>query len=76
MARMTPNELATVAEELDNENTEAISIRMPKDMLMIIKEFANRQGIGYQVLMKQWLDDRVKTEAKKFLYEKIRTGGI
>lgn len=44
-----------------------ISIRMPKKMLSIIREFARRKGIGYQILMKQWLADRIRKEAKLYV---------
>ena len=37
-----------------------ISIRVPTRMLDIMKAFAKREGIGYQVLMKRWLDDQNK----------------
>ncbi len=40
----------------------AISIRLPSQMVSILKEFARRAGIGYQVLMKRWLDDRIRQE--------------
>jgi predicted DNA binding CopG/RHH family protein len=40
----------------------AISIRMPKALLVLLKKFAEREGIGYQVLIKRWLDDRVRAE--------------
>jgi predicted DNA binding CopG/RHH family protein len=40
----------------------AVSIRLPKQMLILLKEFAGRKGIGYQVLMKRWLDDRIRDE--------------
>jgi predicted DNA binding CopG/RHH family protein len=40
----------------------AISIRLPKQLLGLLKEFARRNGIGYQVLMKRWLDDRLRRE--------------
>lgn len=40
-----------------------ISLRMPLRMLAIIKEFARREGVGYQVLIKRWLDDRIRQEA-------------
>ncbi len=43
----------------------AISIRLPRKMLTILKEFADRAGIGYQVLMKMWLDERIREEAQK-----------
>jgi predicted DNA binding CopG/RHH family protein len=40
----------------------AISIRMPNALLAVLKKFAEREGIGYQVLIKRWLDDRVREE--------------
>lgn len=40
----------------------AISIRMPSALLVLLKKFAEREGIGYQVLIKRWLDDRVRAE--------------
>ena len=39
-----------------------ISIRVPAQMLGILKAFAQREGVGYQVLMKRWLDDRIRLE--------------
>lgn len=42
-----------------------ISIRLPQPMVAILKEFARQAGIGYQVLMKQWLDDRIRQESQK-----------
>ncbi|MBI2377092.1 MAG: toxin-antitoxin system HicB family antitoxin [Deltaproteobacteria bacterium] len=47
------------------EESTAISLRVPKRMLTILKEFARREGVGYQVLMKRWLDDRIRAEAKR-----------
>ncbi len=43
----------------------AISIRLPASMLEVLKAFAEREGVGYQVLMKRWLDERIKEEWKK-----------
>jgi predicted DNA binding CopG/RHH family protein len=40
----------------------AILIRMPTALLTVLKRFAEREGIGYQVLIKRWLDDRVREE--------------
>ena len=34
-------------------------------MVAILKEFAHRSGIGYQVLMKRWLDDRIRQEHER-----------
>ncbi|MSR52943.1 MAG: hypothetical protein EXS09_06585 [Gemmataceae bacterium] len=39
-----------------------ISLRVPAPMLLILKEYARREGVGYQVLMKRWLDERISTE--------------
>ena len=43
----------------------AISLRVPTKMLAILREFARREGIGYQVLMKRWLDDRIREERNR-----------
>jgi hypothetical protein len=40
----------------------AISIRMPGDLLELLKRFAGREGVGYQALIKGWLDDRLRAE--------------
>jgi hypothetical protein len=45
--------------------SESISLRLPKAMLAVLKEFARREGIGYQVLMKRWLDDRIRVERQR-----------
>jgi predicted DNA binding CopG/RHH family protein len=42
--------------------TVAISIRLPERQLQILKEFARLDGVGYQTLMKRWLDDRIRDE--------------
>jgi predicted DNA binding CopG/RHH family protein len=48
----------------------AISIRLPSQMVSILKEFARRAGIGYQVLMKRWLDDRIREEHRRTRQER------
>ena len=45
----------------------SITVRVPSRMLEILKEFARREDIGYQVLMKRWLDDRIRVERDKLL---------
>jgi hypothetical protein len=42
-----------------------ISIRLPCQMVTILKELAQRAGIGYQVLIKQWLDERIRHESQR-----------
>src|SRR5262245_8072319 len=61
--RLTPAgfEDATGAVPRAREAT-AISLRMPTALLTVLKKFAEREGIGYQVLIKRWLDDRVREE--------------
>ena len=50
----------------------AISIRLPRLMVEILKEFAGRAGIGYQVLMKRWLDERIRQERERMRQERER----
>ena len=40
-----------------------ISIRLPRQMIVILREFAKRAGVGYEVLVRQWLDDRIRQES-------------
>jgi predicted DNA binding CopG/RHH family protein len=49
-----------------------INIRLPLQMVEILKEFARREGIGYQVLMKRWLDERIRQERERFRQEQER----
>jgi predicted DNA binding CopG/RHH family protein len=50
-----------------------INIRLPCQMVAVLKEFARRSGIGYQVLMKRWLDERIRQERERFRREQERT---
>lgn len=43
----------------------AISIRIPQALLALLRKFAEREGIGYQVLIKRWLDDRLRLERER-----------
>lgn len=43
----------------------AISLRVPTQMIEILKAFAESEGVGYQVLMKRWLDDRIRQEREQ-----------
>ncbi len=40
----------------------AISLRVPTPMLEALKALAQREGVGYQVLIKLWLDERLRKE--------------
>ena len=61
--RVTPAQFEDAPDAVArSEEAQAISIRMPKKLLVILKKFAEREGVGYQVLMKKWLDDRVRFE--------------
>jgi hypothetical protein len=50
----------------------SISIRLPRLMVEVLKEFARRSGIGYQVLMKRWLDERIRQERERIRQEQER----
>ena len=43
----------------------SISLRVPEQMLTALKALARREGVGYQVLMKRWLDDRLREEWRR-----------
>src|SRR5215510_13983058 len=61
--RRSPAEFEDTADAVPRaQEAIAISIRMPKAMLTVLKRFAERGGIGYQVLIKRWLDDRIREE--------------
>src|SRR5438046_2463198 len=49
-----------------------INIRLPRQMVEILKEFAKRSGVGYQVLMKRWLDERIRQEREGLRREQER----
>ena len=44
--------------------SKAISIRLPALMIEVLKGFAEREGTGYQILIKRWLDERIRSEAE------------
>jgi hypothetical protein len=48
----------------------AISLRMPNQLLELLKKFAKREGVGYQVLIKRWLDDRLRAELVRIKNER------
>jgi predicted DNA binding CopG/RHH family protein len=63
---LTPHEWADAPDAAPRaKETVSISIRLPKRMVGILKEFARRTGVGYQVLMKRWLDERIALEHRK-----------
>jgi hypothetical protein len=49
-----------------------INIRLPRQMVEILKEFARRSDISYEVLIKRWLDERIRQEGKCFQQEQER----
>jgi hypothetical protein len=44
------------------KESQLISLRLPVRLLAILRTFAGKEGVGYQVLLKRWLDDRVREE--------------
>jgi hypothetical protein len=49
-----------------------INIRLPRQMVEILKEFARRSDIGYQVLIKRWLNERIRQERDRIREEQER----
>jgi predicted DNA binding CopG/RHH family protein len=59
----TPADFTDAPEAIPNASrSTAVSIRIPNPLLELLKTFAARDNIGYQVLIKRWLDDRLRTE--------------
>lgn len=74
---LTPRDWIDEPEAIPRVGTStAISLRMPTQMLDLLKAFARRQGVGYQVLLKRWLDERIREERDKLAMRhvvKLRT---
>jgi hypothetical protein len=49
-----------------------INIRLPNQMIQILQEFARRSGVSYEVLMKRWLDERIRQERETLRREQER----
>ena len=64
-----PNEWEDAPEAIPRAST-SISLRMPAHMLSILKACARREGIGYQVLLKRWLDERIRQERDKIAMQR------
>ena len=63
---LTPKDWTDTPEAVPRSTASiAISLRISAQMLTIVKEFADREGVGYQVLIKRWLDDRIQEERNK-----------
>jgi predicted DNA binding CopG/RHH family protein len=64
--RRTPAGFADAPAAVPREQeATAISLRMPKVLLALLKKLAEREGVGYQVLIKRWLDERVRLERER-----------
>jgi len=61
--KVTPKGWVDAPDAIPNaKESVPISLRVPAPMLLILKEYARREGVGYQVLMKRWLDERICSE--------------
>jgi len=77
LRRTVPDEWQDAPEAIPRVGlSKAISIRIPAQMLSILKAFARREGIGYQVLMKRWLDDRIREEREMLSTSEITTAAL
>lgn len=47
------------------DNTTSITIRMPNQMLELLRAAAAVEGIGYQTLLKKWVHERLLLLAKE-----------
>ena len=69
---LTPQDWVDAPEAVPYSSTsKTIRLHIPAQMLAIVKELAHRQGIGYQILIKRWLDDRIREERDKITNRKM-----
>jgi len=70
---ITPTDWVDAPEAVPRAKEAAqINIRLPRQMVQILMEFAKRSGIGYEVLIKRWLDERIRHEAQCIKQEQER----
>lgn len=50
----------------------AVGFQLPREMLLILKEFARRENIGHELLIKRWLDERIRLERDNSREERAR----
>jgi uncharacterized protein (DUF4415 family) len=68
-------EFAAVCDEMTDKaiddalGLQAISIRLPKDLIEAYKIIAAREGVGYQPLMRDILNRFIETEMKKVAWD-------
>jgi predicted DNA binding CopG/RHH family protein len=58
------------------QNTTSISLRMPNQLLELLKAAAAVEGIGYQTLMKKWLHERMLMLAKERGAKRVDLGSL
>lgn len=46
------------------KETTELRLRFPKTLALILTEFARRKSVSLPVLVKEWLDDRIREEAR------------
>lgn len=68
--RVSVEETAAI-EKATGLNMQLISIRMPADLLRVLKEIAKYRGIGYQPMIRDLLDRWAVGELKTILNERL-----
>jgi hypothetical protein len=68
---LTPADLVDAPEAAPRaKESELLNLRLPRMMVTLLTEFARREGISCQVLIKRWLDERIRQEHQKREMEK------
>ncbi|EIL96728.1 hypothetical protein RHOFW104T7_01290 [Rhodanobacter thiooxydans] len=70
-AQRVSEEEAAAVEKATGLNMQLISIRMPADLLRVLKEIAKYRGIGYQPMIRDLLDRWAVGEIKTILNERL-----
>jgi hypothetical protein len=66
----SPEEVAAI-EQAAGVSMQLISMRMPTDLLRVLKEIAKYRGIGYQPMIRDLLDRWAVGEIKTILNERL-----
>lgn len=67
-----PDEEAAAIEKATGQGMQLISMRMPKDLIEVLKEIAKYRGVGYQPMVRDLLKRWAIGEIKTILEERLK----
>lgn len=67
-----PDEVVAAVERATGNNMQLISMRMPQELVVLLKEIAKYHGVGYQPLIRDLLQRWAANEIKMILEERLK----